>query len=84
MAVSAIIQRMTADGVSATVEHPGGTWSHSPEYFKYRYGARKASPDVVAKQKPERTSAVDLIIKRLDGTLTRAERQLLIAQLEDE
>lgn len=84
MAINAIIQRMTADGLSATVEHPGGTWSHSPEYFKYRYGAKltvKADTPDIPK---DRSSKFNRLLQRLKGELTTTERTLLISQLETE
>lgn len=84
MAVNAIIQRMTAAGLPATMELEGGKWCHTPEYLKYRYGARKASPDMPVKQKPAATSTFNRILKRLEQELTPTERRLLIVQLEAE
>lgn len=83
MAVNAIIQRMTAAGLPATMELPGGKWCHTPEYLSYRYGARGKTP-IVTKPKPAPTSEFNRILRRLEQELTPTERALLIARLEAE
>lgn len=83
MAVNAIIQRMTAAGLPATQELPDGKWCHTPEYLKYRYGA-KVKQDKVATPPKDRTSSFNRILRRLEQELTSTERRLLIEQLEAE
>ena len=83
MAINAIILKMQADGLSATQEHPGGTWSHTPEYFKYRYGQRQPSKARVNSGGTSRNTRVYLAMLEAGRKMTKAERIQLTAMLSD-
>lgn len=78
MAVNSIILAMSDAGLSATQELPGGTWCHTPEYLKWRYGAGKART-VKLKQVDLADELLGIPLRKL----TKAERVLLMAQLTE-
>lgn len=82
MAIHAVILKMNAAGLPATMELPDGKWCHTPEYLKYRYGAKAAKPTTPPSIPKDRTSTFNRILRRLEQELTPTERTLLIAQLE--
>lgn len=89
MAVTALIQRMSALGQSATMELPDGKWCHTPEYVKMRYSGKAAVRSSVGTNSPipivkKVNSTVVRLTKRLQQELTPTERALLIARLEAE
>lgn len=83
MAVHALILKMEADGIPATMELPDGKWCHTPEYVKRRYAGSiyKVKVNKPAAPKQDRfMELLDVDVKKM----TPSERALLMAQLEDE
>lgn len=72
-----VITRCIAKNLPVTQEFPGGSWCHSREYFKERYGNGHAK--AATKVQP-----LDAAAKRMLAQiykLTPAEQQLLAAKL---
>lgn len=80
MALQKLILSMTAAGLAATEELPGGKWCHTREYTAKRYGNPKHKGKGMQEVAPAKASDAKLIL-RLASKLTPAERALLLAQL---
>ena len=68
-----VITKLIKRGEPATVELPGGMWTHSAEYFKLRYPEGRKR----GKQGPSEAKLEILL-----GNLTPSEKVLLLAKLD--
>lgn len=85
MAVNALIEKLNAEGIPATLELPGGKWCHSPEYIHRRYNGTPRKRKPFEQAQPEKPSAkLQALLDKIDkGKMTPSERALLLAMLED-